>query len=89
MRLCAICNQPLPPLAKRYCSEKCGQISADIAAAAQPSDRRGPTNINNDRDLWLLKQANLRHLLDLKLAGHSPRRTELRMKKPTIVKRSA
>lgn len=82
-RLCLICANPLPPLAFKYCSKNCHNIAQRQAAEHPTPDREGlgPTNISSARDLWKLKRANLRHLLDLKRAGHSPRRTEMRMKR--------
>lgn len=82
MRLCAICDEPLHPTAVSYCSNKCRHLGQNIRRAALlREDVLGPAIINNANDLYRLRRANLRHLLDLKRAGHSPSRTELRMKK--------
>lgn len=83
MRLCAICKQPVPPTAERYCSNECRYLGQRIRQATPRNDEHilGPVTVNSGADLYRLQRANLRHLLDLKRAGHSPSRTELRMKK--------
>ena len=82
MRLCAICKQPVPPTAERYCSNECRYLGQRIRQAVRKeTEHLGPVTVNTPSDLYRLRRANLRHLLDLKRAGHSPTRTELRIKR--------
>lgn len=83
--LCIICGEQIPPLSKstKYCSVPCYTDGQRMLSAVRDGwdQSKGEASPTTQMALWRLRRANILHLLDLKRAGHSPSRTELRMKK--------